>query len=433
MVKKVQAAAKAEKSAATAAIATKGEKGKDEMLKLRQQVKSNQAEVKRLQKYLCMILDDLCVENKSQCVDCPWRKSTTPAKPTPTTTATTTPTTAITTTTTTATKPAPTAPTTTPTSTTTKLTSTKTIPTQTVKTTKKIKPTTTKKPTTTTTKKPTTTTTTTKKLTTTPAPTPDKNGDCGNPTSPDHAKVVVNTTTLKSDAMIVCSPGYDLIGVSKISCTALWNKQKGDFDYSWAPVLSTTCKQNGEPIPSTTTTKKATTTTTTTKKATATTTTVTKKATTTTTTAPTKPPTKPPTKAATKPPTKVATKRAKKPATEPATKPTTKPTAEKSVAKTKKVVKAATWPLLLKKRAYLIGNDAATAELVLKSFYDSYERLPLRCKQEHPELGCRYGWYYDWRSDKCETLYACLNNYNDISQNYFKSYSECASVCKLRP
>merc|ERR1739838_978026 len=220
--------------------------------------------------------------------------------------------------------------------------------------------------------------------------------------------------------MIVCSPGYDFIGVSKISCTALWNKQKGDFDYSWAPVLSSTCKQNGEPIPSTTTTKKATTTTTTTKKAT-TTTTVTKKATTTTTTAPTKPPTKPPTKAA------------KKPATAPATKPTTKPTAEKSVAKTKKVVKAATWPLLLKKKAYSIGNDAATAELVLKSFYDSYERLPLRCKQEHPELGCRYGWYYDWRSDKCETLYACLNNYNDISQNYFKSYSECASVCKLRP
>jgi len=432
MVKKVQAAAKAEKSAATAAIATKGEKGKDEMLKLRQQVKSNQAEVKRLQKYLCMILDDLCVENKSQCVDCPWRKSTTPAKPTPTTTATTTPTTAITTTTTTATKPTPTAPTTTTTSTTTKVASTKSIPTPTVKTTAKIKPTTTKKPTTTTTKKPTATTTTTKKPTTTPAPTPDKNGDCGNPTSPDHAKVVVNTTTLKSDAMIVCSPGYDLIGVSKISCTALWNKQKGDFDYSWAPVLSSTCKQNGEPIPSTTTTKKATTTTTTTKKAT-TTTAVTKKATTTTTTAPTKPPTKPPTKAATKPPTKVATKRAKKPATEPATKPTTKPTAEKSVAKTKKVVKAATWPLLLKKKAYLIGNDAATAELVLKSFYDSYERLPLRCKQEHPELGCRYGWYYDWRSDKCETLYACLNNYNDISQNYFKSYSECASVCKLRP
>merc|ERR1719193_304066 len=165
------------------------------------------------------------------------------------------------------------------------------------------------------------------------------------------------------------------------------------------------------------------------------TTTTTKKATTTTTAEPTKKATKPPTKPATKPTTKAATKAATKPATKPTTKPAskaaTKSTAEKSAAKTKKVVKALeALPLLLKKKANEIGNDAATPDLVLKRFYDSYELLPMRCRQEHPELGCRYGWYYEWRSGKCETLYACLNDYNDPKQNYFKTEMECASVCQ---
>ena len=56
-------------------------------------------------------------------------------------------------------------------------------------------------------------------------------------------------TTLNSDAKDVCNPGYDLIGNDHRKCTAIWNDQKADYDYSWAPPLSVICKPNGKPIP----------------------------------------------------------------------------------------------------------------------------------------------------------------------------------------
>merc|ERR1711872_883089 len=95
---------------------------------------------------------------------------------------------------------------------------------------------------------------TTKPPTKTPQPTtkkkgPDPKGDCGKPEAPKNGHTDSDVTTLDSSAKYVCNPGYDLIGNDMRKCTAIWNEQKGDYDYSWAPPLSVICKPNGKPVP----------------------------------------------------------------------------------------------------------------------------------------------------------------------------------------
>ena len=53
-----------------------------------------------------------------------------------------------------------------------------------------------------------------------------------------------NETKLGSKVEIKCKPGFTLVGVPQMECTALWSDETHAFSYNWAPPMSAVCKAN---------------------------------------------------------------------------------------------------------------------------------------------------------------------------------------------
>jgi len=85
-------------------------------------------------------------------------------------------------------------------------------------------------------------------------PSPDPKGSCGQPDAPENGYTEANSTTLNTLTIIHCNSGFDLIGDMRMICTAIWNEANAEYQYSWAPPMSSVCKANGKPTPSTTST-----------------------------------------------------------------------------------------------------------------------------------------------------------------------------------
>ena len=56
--------------------------------------------------------------------------------------------------------------------------------------------------------------------------------------------MVGNETKLGSHVEIKCKPGFTLVGVPMMECTALWSDETHAFSYNWAPPMSAVCKAN---------------------------------------------------------------------------------------------------------------------------------------------------------------------------------------------
>jgi len=260
--------------------------------------------------------------------------------------------------------------------------------------------------------------------TTSTAPKPDPKGDCKKPDSPPNGHTDTKWTTLNSHAVIICNPGYDLIGMKNMQCTALWNAQKNDFDYSWAPPLSVVCKPNGKPIVPATT--KKTTTTTTTK--TTTTTTTTKKA------APAK-------QKITKAPAVTKAPPAKKKAKKEKTKKQEKALRafvgeEEKVEERRRVVLDERARSFVEEEARVddLVNDFVADEddvtLDKRNYFTPHRNeddIPWECKQ-NPDVDCclHHSYYYDTYYGECRGYW-----YSKTSVNQFSTMHQCQQRCMV--
>jgi len=84
-------------------------------------------------------------------------------------------------------------------------------------------------------------------------PSPNPMGSCGEPDAPDNGYVEKNGTTFNTLIILHCNAGFDLMGDSRMICTAIWNEIDHEYQYSWAPPMSAICKANGKPTPPKTT------------------------------------------------------------------------------------------------------------------------------------------------------------------------------------
>jgi len=167
---------------------------------LSQEVDNNKQQIQQLQNTICSLLESMCEQKVDPCMPCPWISTVapTPMEISRTPELTTAATNNVTTTTTTPKPP-------------------------------------------------------------TPRPSPDPSASCGEPASPPNGYVEKNGTNLNSLIFLHCNSGFDLIGESKMICTAIWSASDSKYQYSWAPPMSVICKANGNPTPKpkpTTTTSK---------------------------------------------------------------------------------------------------------------------------------------------------------------------------------
>jgi len=410
-----------------------GEK-EDKLEALQKQVDANKAQIKQLQKMLAEIIQKVCKKKGDDCPKLPWaKKSTSVATEKPLETN----------------KPAATkkpAVTEKPVATTVKLTTKKAPATEHVakvttaapkptaskaKATKKVetvKPVVTKAPTTKkaevkTTPPPTTTAatkppkktapkesttsapkTTTTKLATTTKKQPDPKGDCGKPDAPANGHTDSDKTTLNSEAKVICNPGYDLIGSAHQVCTAIWNQQNNAFDYVWAPPLSVICKPNGKPIPTAAPTQKP------------------------------KPKPKPKVNPTEKPKEKTAAKATAKPTTKATSKPAAaKPAKEPAKKKPGKKELLERRVLLeeIEEIQKLIDESERDLEMKKKSWspwQPDLSSVPARCKQRPEPDSCHYGWYFNRKEGRCDTVFSCLTE--DGASNFFWSKESCYDNCE---
>lgn len=363
---------------------------KDGIGDISHQVLQNADEIKILQDTVCELLDKLCENKQEPCLPCPWTTKAPPTTKVPTvvTVNVTLPTTELTTTTTTGT--------TTPTTT---------------------------KPTT----KATTAAPTTTKPVVTTRPQALVNGSCGEPDAPDNGYVDKQNTTLNAHCTLHCNTGYDLIGENTMICTAIWNDNAHNYQYSWAPPMSVICKANGKPHPATTTKKPVTTK---------------KPAPKPTTAKPTvKPPTVKPKKPLQKPinstvkPTKKATaepemKKNKTITEKPASKPTTaKPTVKPEAIKSTKPLKA-TKKNNKDQRMWFDDNEVVNWSKLYDSIQRRSETDTDNCYQDKKVGRCKAAlprFYYDMEEKMCKNFIygGCGANGNN-----FETKEECVQKCE---